>query len=145
MLNINNPTEFHEMVDDGQYHLLTGVDFGTEQNLNGCWQDYGPNAMYVVIDGTTFAFIEDPSDGYRSSLSEVIVSNHKVHNTFEPVLVQIKTNENQNYVYDIVANGQIVVQGGTDYSDDWYPSYVAYFEARNLPQNQTGTIQAIQG
>ena len=67
-------------------HYLTGVEYGTidkteEYPYEMC------NTVDFILDGKNISVVEDPSDGWRSSMDEILINRKgfKVNNTFESV------------------------------------------------------------
>lgn len=124
-------------------HVLTGVDFDTIPPNPDEYYDEA-NSMTFILDGKAYCAIEDPSDGYRSSLRDLFVATvESVKNTFEPcrVVGTHKTTRDYGGSCDIlelidVTTGQVVLEVGTDNDDDYYPWYVAYFRPQNMAANQ---------
>src|SRR3990167_2940722 len=98
-----------------------------------------------VLDGKTYTAIEDPQDGYRSSLDKIIVSDHKVENVFTPVEVVVshikdkgnKYNTNNCWIlrFTDTTNGKVVLEVGTDDTDDYYPTFVSDWMPASLSIN----------
>lgn len=123
-------------------HTLTGVDF-SEKSIMNTWGTEYENCQVVnfVLDGVTYSAIEDPEDGYRSSMREIRVVNHGIANPFPSI--QVIAVEMRNCgrgdcmgidFYDI-ANGKLVLSVGTNNTDDYYPSFVADFNPKNMSTN----------
>lgn len=127
-------------------HLLSGVD-EVNRKIN-TYGDYFEDCQCInfVLDGITYTAIEDPSDGYRSSLGDLLISDEKVSNNFEPVEVEVtyreKTEDNdwstdcEILDFTDTKNGKKVLEIGTDNTDDYYPSFVACFTPENLSINE---------
>ena len=126
-------------------HLLSGVDmFNREvkQRWGNSFEDC--QCINFVLDGIPYTAIEDPSDGYRSSLDKIIKSNEEITNTFSPVevVIHIQT-ERDGYwggeckilTFIDTKNGKTVLCVGTDNSDDYYPSFVSDWMPENLSLN----------
>jgi len=124
-------------------HTLDAVDYSTTQIPT--WSDGFEDAQCITfrIDGTTYMAIEDPSDGYRSSMEKLmIVHDAEMKNVFSPVRV-VATHRTQGSGYssaDIlqfidIANGKMIMEIGTDNDDDYYPSFVASFNPENMAAN----------
>lgn len=125
-------------------HELTGVDF---DSLPPCLDDYrydSANVMYFALDGLTYAAAEDPSDGYRSSMQDLTVSERAIMNVFSPVKVLGVYRPKGSYGSDDIlemidcVTGKVVLRFGTSNTDDYYPSYVADFTPENMACNQGG-------
>lgn len=113
---------------DGDHLLgarfLSGVDF-----IPG---DDDPAQIRFVLDGVTYAAIEDPDDGYRSALEGVFICKDKIANTFSPVPVVVSRLDDSN-IYTIAhPDGRVIVEFGTDNSDDYYPCFVGRFDPTAL-------------
>ena len=121
-------------------HVLTGVDFGVEKATEEYYKD--ANNMAFEMDGKVYLVREDPSDGYRSSMKDIEEVDIKVVNQFPPCKVKGRRRKNSEYgekndvidFYDVVT-GLVVLAIGTENIDDYYPSYVAYFDPRNMKIN----------
>ena len=68
-------------------HALNGVDLTNDKIKAWYDKDVYEDAQCFSfrLDEKTYTAIEDPSDGYRSSMQEIRVSDHALKNTF-PVL-----------------------------------------------------------
>lgn len=128
-------TELKDLVGE---HILTGVDMSQlapgEVGYNNSYD--ASQCINFVLDGVTYTAIEDPDDGYRSSMADLIVSDHKVTNTFDGVRVVGRIAYDNVIEFTAVENGKKVLSVGTDESDGYYPSFVAYWQPENLPQNE---------
>jgi len=124
-------------------HFFSGCDTVNRMVKRYEWQD-AENCQVInfILDGTTYTAIEDPSDGYRSSMDKLFVSNEKVENNFAPVqVVGIYVSRSHYNAADIirfydVKNGKLVLEVGTDNSDDYYPSFVGSFNPMNMHVNE---------
>jgi len=121
-------------------HELSGVDTATERIKEyGVYEDCG--VVRFVIDGKTYKAIEDPDDGYRSYLSELGVTDEKVVNSFSPqkVVGKMKDDcggEKNNVIQFIDAvTGKVVLEVGTEDTDDYYPYCVIHWSPENLAIN----------
>lgn len=125
-------------------HDLSGVDFGKKPADKDNFEYEDSNTMTFVLDGRAYCVIEDPSDGYRSSMGDIIeVPVESVSNRFAPVRVLARMREKSTYgsaaeileLIDMVTT-KVVLETGTDNSDDYYPSYVANFTPEDMAINQ---------
>ncbi len=125
---------------------LDAVDFETAQlpayegadadDLKDC------NVCRFRLNGTVYVVIEDPNDGYRSSMREIKVApKAEMVNVFSPVQVLGIHCDRSNYdaahilkLYD-VTTAKPVLEVGTDNSDDYYPVFVANFQPENMASN----------
>jgi hypothetical protein len=97
--------------------------------------------MLLQLDGLTYWIQEDPSDGYRSYLREIMIvpPRHEVLRRLVPIHPPMKVTfrrvpEAYNIGHDDPADviygvnertGLVVLELGTSYRDDYYPSFVA--------------------
>lgn len=117
-------------------HTLTGVDCSTEPTGDLYYDS--ASVINFVLDGITYSAIEDPSDGYRSMLKELKVSDFKVTNVFAPVEVTcVMRSGGFCDILDVidVVSGKVVLSVGTDNYDDYYPSFVYEWTPENLCLN----------
>ena len=122
-------------------HILTGVDFDNmEVEHYGAMESV--QVMHFVLDDITYTVLEDPSDGYRSSMEEIKVSEASVDNIFDPVHVIGRIRERGECgccdVLELidVQTGKIVLEAGTENTDDYYPWFVVNFTPENMAINQ---------
>lgn len=120
-------------------HTLSGVDRDTEEIKT--WGDQFEIAQCIrfVLGGKTYVAVEDPNDGYRSTMREIRLSEKPCLKTFPPVKVvgQMKgggdygqTNNTLQLIH--AKTKAVILEVGTDNSDDYYPWYVATFNEENL-------------
>ena len=126
-------------------HTLDGVDLYVEaiRDYGGELQD--AEAIRFRLDGVAYTAIEDPSDGYRSSLGQLFIGG-AVNNSFPPVrvLAMKKPNnkhggENDTLLFVDLVTGKIVLEVGTDNTDDYYTSFVSSFSPENMATNASTT------
>lgn len=127
-------------------HMLDAVDTYIEK-VNPYGGDYTEDAEVIRfrLDGVLYVAIEDPSDGYRSSMETLVVSDDKPVNVFPPVRVLGKMKDDEawqtNDVLQLIdlVTGKIVMEVGTDNTDDYYPSFVSAFSPENMATNSAQT------
>lgn len=123
-------------------HLLSGVQYGKSEK--GEYDYDEPSTVDFILDGKILSVIEDPDDGYRSSMKEIVIDREGliITNTFKPVEVIGTFRQNSNYedndVVDFVDSitGKIVLSVGTVNTNDYYPYFVGEFKPENLCSNQ---------
>lgn len=115
-------------------HMLDGVDFDTTQVQSWGEQFEACEVMRFRLDGKVYTAVEDPSDGYRSSMRELSVSVAEMKDTFAPVRVIGRHRTAGSYsgsddVLELIdaVNGKIVLEVGTSDADDYYPCFVSNF------------------
>lgn len=133
----NETVELKDLVGK---HYLSGVSpirkFTNSENEDSI------EGYAFILDDITYECYEDPSDGYRSFLSEITVSDKKLANTFPPQEVYIvhKTNgmfcgkDNILLLYDTTSN-KVVLEIGTADIDDYYPSCRMFWHPQYLSIN----------
>lgn len=132
VMDVNEAIELESLVG---LHELSGVSFDTippEQPLGSSYGD--ANRCTFIIDGVAYQAIEDPDDGYRSSLDCLLkCSAADVTNTFTPIKVLGAMRGGNADVIDFadVRNGKVILSVGTENTDDYYP----WFEATWTPEN----------
>lgn len=134
--------------------ILTGVEFGTlPKSEEAPYRYEDANTMTFVLDGHAYCVVESPDDGYRSSMEDIFeVPIESVKNTFEPVRVLARYRHNGQYggtddileLIDVVTT-KLVLEAGTENSDDYYPSFVANFSPENMACNQPPAADAVTG
>jgi hypothetical protein len=125
-------------------HYLSGVD-QTNERIKEEWGDGYEDceAITFVLDGKTYVAVEDPSDGYRSSMRCLQESESTVNNTFEPIEVLVKEAANRDkyevdHILEMIdtTTGLVVLEIGTANTDDYYPYWVGNFYPQNMACNK---------
>jgi hypothetical protein len=117
-------------------HILTGVDM---EQVKGEYED--SQILRFVLDGRVLVAIEDPEDGYRSSLGSLKETKDVVKNTFPPCKVVGSKfpdgayEENNILCLTDVITGKIVMEVGTENYNDYYPCFVGVFNPENMAVN----------
>lgn len=122
---------------------LDAVNFSSERVRRYSDEYEDAQVCCFRLDGKTYAAVEDPSDGYRSSLSKLLaVDDRDMENVFPPIKVLgVYRNKRESYhECDIIEfvdtiTGRVVLEIGTDNSGDYYPSYVAAFHPEAMATN----------
>lgn len=125
---------------------LQGVSFDDRIVRKDYWGDTKCNHCTFVLDGKTYTAVEDPSDGYRSSMEHLLVGGSECTNMFPvPCYVIARFKERSDYnrcdileLFDIFT-GECVLEVGTSNTDDYYPSFVASFDPKAMAANKYGT------
>jgi hypothetical protein len=120
-------------------HELSGLDTFTKKATE-TWEEDSDGYRFV-LDGKTYCALEDPSDGYRSNLRNLEITEDKVDYTFPPQKVIGKMREDEEYskndtieFYDAI-NGKLILVIGTDNWDDYYPCCIMNWYPENLSIN----------
>jgi hypothetical protein len=142
--------------------LLSGVWF-TEAEADppdSLWKDQPVDYMYFMLDGYVYRVQEDPDDGYRSHLEDIIVVDQMPLNVWQPAEEVMghhaqKQSELIDHTFDpesyyedrcnivqliSTTTAKPVLEFGTDYSDDYYPSFVARFYPLKMGINERQAI-----
>lgn len=111
--------------------------------------DPDADGVCFTLNNVTYLAFEDPSDGYRSSLGQLLTVDGPAYSIGgDTNIVYIKEAVDCSYVEqteghdgaDILEmrskeTGQIVFRIGTDNSDDYYPWFVNEWHPENLSVN----------
>ena len=128
-------------------HTLDAVDFTNEEM--DLWNDGYTEHCQVIrfrLDGVCYMAIENPDDGYRSSMkSLVICESPNMKNVFPPLSVIGRHRGNTTYSEDDIlelidaVTGKTVLEVGTTNVDDYYPCFTAWFNPEGMAHNETTT------
>lgn len=123
-------------------HILSGVSIGYAEK-NELDND-SPVSVDFILDGKNVSVIEDPDDGYRSSMREVTVDRNgfACTNLFDAISVlgmrraddQFGTNDVIDFID--ISNGKIILSVGTGNTDDYYPYFVSSWIPENMFVNE---------
>lgn len=123
--------------------VLDAVDFGTESRKRWSDEYESCEVCRFRLNGTVYLAVEDPEDGYRSCMRELVVDNNaELSNVFP--MVEVVGVHRTKYEYggtsDILElidahTGKVVLEVGTENTDDYYPSFVASFHPENMILN----------
>jgi hypothetical protein len=135
----NTEVTFDSLVGE---HLLDAVDtFNEQRERYGSFEDC--ECIRFRLDGKVYTAVEDPSDGYRSSMETLFVSDAEMRNVFQPVrvLARLKGGSEHDYQTDDtmelidLVTGKVVLEVGTGNTDDYYPYFVASWQPENMATN----------
>lgn len=125
--------------------LLDAVDFETVSlpEYDGADTFEDCNCCRFRLNGTVYVVVEDPIDGYRSSMRDIRVDPRaEMKNVFPPALVlgvvRVQRYGDQASVLELIdtATAKTVLEVGTDDTDGYYPSFVASFSPENMGSNR---------
>ena len=122
-------------------HELTAVDRVTVPGQG--WGGYDSADFFsFTLSGVTYTTVEDPNDGYRSSMDRLVVSSENLVNKFTPCKVLAMFRPENDYrngsdILDLVdvTTGKVVLSVGTDHTDDYYPCFTAVWSPENMAAN----------
>jgi hypothetical protein len=85
---------------------------------------YGANCNQFKLGSRVYEAIEDPDDGYRSCMRELVLVD-KPQGIFSRQAIATVFVREQNYLYEIVdvKDGYVWLTFGTDSYDDYYPCF----------------------
>lgn len=123
-------------------HELDAVDMDSAEVKK--WSDEYQSAEVIRfrLDGTVYMAVEDPNDGYRSSMEKLFVSDEPMKNVFPACRVLARKkgrsdyHENDTLEFIDTVTGKVVLEVGTDNHDDYYPNWVASFTPEHMASNQ---------
>lgn len=103
----------------------------------------GAANICFTLDGHTYMAEENPEDGYRSSLDSVRTVAFVLPNAFPACRVRCEWppvdadwKENTGLIlFRSASTNKVILEVGTDYSDEYYPSFIASFRPENMDIN----------
>lgn len=120
-------------------HIFTGVERGfLKVNKQFSW-DQDKNTIRFELDGQVYEAVENPSDGYRSYMDKLVISNKRVRNRIpETQVVCVYRDDSDNDLLDFIdcKNGKIFLTIGTKHMHDYYPVCVFEYNPELLNINQ---------
>lgn len=128
-----------ELKDLVGMHELSGVDRLSDVEVP---DGYGgtdiAEVLRFTLDGVTYAASENSDDGYRSMMRDLSVSTEPTANQFPAVQVFATIRDRWGYsdtseILELLTmEGKRVLAVGTANIDDYYPYFVAEFDAEAL-------------
>jgi hypothetical protein len=132
---------------------LSGVDRDSTLHKDE-WSDRDEDCQILsfTLNDIVFTAVEDPNDGYRSSMRYVLIEKFEVHNQFQPIRVYTKYRTDNSHLAgtddywhsheecDILEmydkdNDKLIMRIGTGNTDDYYPYFVAEWKPENMAVN----------
>lgn len=121
-------------------HILSGIEVGvlTKKDYIG-YQSC--NYMKFTLDGVTYAAVEDPEDGYRSYMEELVVSDEPCKIKLPNIEVVCSMMEDDVYEnndvlrFVDVMSGREILLVGTENWDDYYPVCRLEYHPENMHCN----------
>lgn len=124
-------------------HIISGCEY-TNDSL-------GFRAMIFILDGQTYLATCDPDDGYRSYLGGFFKTERQCHKNLPDIHIEIQHQvkreiisayERRDYkgygfiIKDPRFKEDILIELGTDYSEDYYPTCVMHYMPENIKEVQ---------
>ena len=133
--------ELQELVGE---HLFDAIDFSNEQVATWGEQFEDCQVVRFRLDGVCYTAIENPDDGYRSSMKDLFVeTDAAMMNVFPPLQVIGRYRTEGEYgeeddVLELIdaVTGKVVLEVGTHNIADYYPGFVAVFHPEAMAHNQ---------
>jgi hypothetical protein len=127
-----NEVELKDLVGT---HELGGVDL-IDPKISG--ED--AQRCCFVLDGVTYVCQENPSDGYRSYMDEIEITDQPISNLFAPQTMLCSMEDPGPDKSDVLVmrdlvTGKEVLRVGTENTDDYYPYCVLQFSPQNMACN----------
>src|ERR1035437_3425986 len=122
-------------------HELSGID-ETSEEMGGWNHDESVSVILFILDDITYKAVEDPDDGYRSYMKELVRCDDKVSNVFPPQKVFGKMKGSEEWCVNATIQffdsetTKLVLELGTDNTDDYYPYCVMHWHPENLSINR---------
>lgn len=122
-------------------HVLSGAVYANDYS--------GFNAMLFILDGQTYLAACDPDDGYRSYLGSFFKTDRKCPQNLPDIRIeiqhkavreQISAYERRDYkgyvfvIKDARFREDLIMELGTDYSEDYYPCCVMHYMPENVKE-----------
>lgn len=118
-------------------HTLSGVDY--------IFDDHFGNRVLFCLDGITYEAVENPDDGYRSYMEELVISDKECENKFPKQDVMCEWScENDRFfggdddilsINDMITK-KLVLKIGTQDVTDYYPACVMEYHPENMACNR---------
>lgn len=130
-----------ELIEITGKKILDAVDFSTESIKS--WGDSFEDCEVCRfrLDGVAYSAVEDPDDGYRSHMRDLVVNEiSTMKNEFEDCEVLCRHRSKGDYTCDVLelvdtTTGMVVLEVGTENTDDYYPWFQAIFNPTAMAAN----------
>lgn len=119
---------------------MSGIETGVTE-IDTWWNYEKVNYIKFTLDNVHYMAYEDPSDGYRSYLSDLKIDDKPCKIKFPNVDVVCKMREDDYYerndvleFYD-TQNNKLILAIGTGNTGDYYPYCVVEYKPENMSCN----------
>ena len=131
-----------ELKDFTGAKVLDAVDFLVEKTVNYCDETEDCQVCRFRLDGVIYVAVEDPGDGYRSMMYDLVIDNEAtMKNVFVGCDVICRHIEKSDWDEDDilelvdVKTEKVVLRVGTGKCNDYYPYFVAEFDPTAMAVN----------
>ncbi len=131
-----------ELKDFTGAKVLDAVDFLVEKTVNYCDETEDCQVCRFRLDGVIYVAVEDPNDGYRSMMKDLVIDNEAMmKNVFVGCDVICRHIEKSDWDEDDilelvdVKTEKVVLRVGTANCNDYYPYFVAEFDPTAMAAN----------
>ncbi|UUZ75436.1 hypothetical protein LP414_27355 [Polaromonas sp. P1(28)-13] len=114
-------------------------------------EDPDASTISFTLDGVTYMAIEDVEDGYRSALGMIKRVELVLPNQFPACRVaefpgvSADWEESKDLLqFRSLQSGKVIMEVGTDHTDDYYPSFIASFRPENMDANDPKTYTSYE-
>lgn len=141
--------------------MLSGVEHGSLPPAQDSWNRDQRPCVFFILDGVTYAAVEDPDDGYRSRLEDLYVCDgiempkRKLTNTFPPQAMIVRHRSrpdgprsmwDSDQEDDVLAfydetTRNLVLEIGTTNIADYYPGCVLCYYPENMAINNPTLVE----
>ena len=122
-------------------HIFTGVERGILKVDKQFSWDQDKNTIRFELDGQVYEAIENPSDGYRSYMDKIVVSNRQIRNKIpETQVVCVYRDDDDCDLLDFTdcKSGKVFLTVGTRHVGDYYPVCIFEYSPEKLSINENG-------
>lgn len=120
-------------------HILSGIETG-RRAVREDIENTTANYVKFTLDGVTYLAMEDPDDGYRSYLRELVIVDETCRIKLPNVQVSCemwhRCAEDEILVFTDVLNEKRFLAIGTDYREDYYPECIMEYRPEKMHCNQ---------
>ena len=123
-------------------HVFSGIEFGVTDIEAWFGKIEKTNCVKFTLDGVTYMAVEDPEDGYRSRLEDLVVVDEPCKIRLPDIEVVCHMMEDDQWerndvlVFVDALNGKTILELGTANWNDYYPYCVMEYTPENMSCNE---------
>lgn len=126
-------------------HTLQGIEVGSREFADCFGHIEEMGYIKFKLDGLTYMAVEDPDDGYRSYLRDLLVVDEECATKLPDIPVACRWmedtpgpwgEENEVLIFADAENGKDVLKVGTGNVGDYYPYCVLEYYPENMAINE---------